>query len=69
MAYRESHSTETALLSGNDVHLNFVRGEATTLVMLDLSVAFDTIDHSILLHRLSTFIGLGGTVLNWLNSF
>ena len=49
-AYKSGHSTETALLSiKNDVHFSLSRGEATVLVLLDLSAAFDTIDHSTLL--------------------
>ena len=48
-AYKMGHSTETALLSiKNEVHLSLARGEPTTLVLLDFSVAFDTIDHSTL---------------------
>ena len=39
------------------------------LVMLDLSAAFDTIDHDILMHRLRTRFGIGGKVFDWLNSF
>ena len=49
-AYKPGHSTKTALLSiKNEVHLTLARGEPTALVLLDLSAAFDTIDHNILL--------------------
>ena len=45
-AYKLGYSTETALLSvKKDVHLALARGEATAVVLLDQSTAFDTIDH------------------------
>ena len=49
-AYKPGHSTEAALLSiKNEVHLSLACGEPMALVLLDLSAAFDTIDHNILL--------------------
>ena len=52
-AYRNHHSTETALLCvTNDIKLARDSKKGTILVMIDLSLAFDTIDHSILLSRL-----------------
>ena len=69
-AYKPGHSTETALLSiKNEVHLSLACGEPTALVLLDLSAAFDTIDHSILLGYLKSWFGLGGTVLKWFASY
>ena len=64
--YKAGHSTETALLSiKNEVHLSLSRGEPTALVLLDLCVAFDTINHSTLLRCLRIWFGVGGSVLKW----
>ena len=62
--YRPGHSTETALLKVvNDLVLAMDEGKLSVLVLLDLSAAFDTIDHDILLHRLQHVFGIQGTVL------
>uniref|UniRef100_A0A803U0C0 Reverse transcriptase domain-containing protein n=1 Tax=Anolis carolinensis TaxID=28377 RepID=A0A803U0C0_ANOCA len=67
--FRPGHSTETALVAlVDDLRRELDRGSVTLLVLLDISAAFDTIDHGILLGRLSG-MGLGGTVLQWLRSF
>lgn len=69
-AYRAHHSTETALLSVmNDLLLACDRGKVSLLSMLDLSAAFDTIDHGILLERLKTTFGVSGSVLGWFESY
>ena len=53
-AYRACHSTETALVRLQNVILRILdQGGAAILVLLDLSAAFDTIDHSILLSRMN----------------
>ena len=69
-AYKAGHSTETALLYiKNEVHLSLSRGESTALVLLDLSAAFDTIDHSTLLGCLQNWFGVSGSVLKWFTSY
>ena len=69
-AYKPGHSTETALLSiKNDIHLSLSRGEATALVLLDLSAVFDTIDHSTLLGCLLDWFSVGGSALKWFSSY
>ncbi|XP_062818981.1 probable RNA-directed DNA polymerase from transposon BS isoform X1 [Anolis carolinensis] len=67
--FRPGHGTETALVAlVDDLRRELDRGSASLLVLLDISAAFDTIDHGILLGRLSG-MGLGGIALQWLRSF
>ena len=69
-AYRKYNSTETALLLTLDNILHSVdQGIFTVLVSLDLSAAFDTIDHSVLLSRLQSSFGIHGTALSWFHSY
>ena len=69
-SYRECHSTETALLRiKNDILMNMNRQHLTLLVLLDLSAAFDTVDHAILLNRLKSDFGISGNVLSWFKSY
>lgn len=69
-AYRRFHSTETALLHTLDkIFTSSDQGTPTILVSLDLSAAFDVIDHSILLNRLQYSFGISGTAFAWLQSY
>ncbi|KAI5102912.1 hypothetical protein C0J45_6493 [Silurus meridionalis] len=68
--FRPHHSTETALVKVvNDLLLASDQGFVSLLVLLDLSAAFDTIDHTILLARLENVVGIKGTALSWLRSY
>ncbi len=61
-----NHSTETALLCiCEDLLADVDRGDGAALLLLDLSAAFDTIDHTILMQRLSSHCGVLGFALDW----
>ena len=60
-AYRQFHSTESAVLVlHNDIICAIDRGEITGLVLLDLSSAFDTVDHTSLLLILESGFSVTG---------
>uniref|UniRef100_A0A4W3I4Y7 Reverse transcriptase domain-containing protein n=1 Tax=Callorhinchus milii TaxID=7868 RepID=A0A4W3I4Y7_CALMI len=68
--FHTAHSTETALVKVTDDILNICdQGSLCLLVLLDLSAAFGTVDHSILKHRLSTLLNLHGPVLAWFDFY
>ena len=69
-AYKPGHSTETALLRvQNDILTNMDNQSVTILVLLDLSAAFDTIDHQVLLDRMENMVGVKGVALDWFSSY
>ena len=69
-AYCPGHSTETALLKVvDDLLLSPNKGNISVLALIDFSSAFDTIDHTILVHRLHTDFGFTDTVLQWFSSY
>ena len=69
-AYKRLHSTETALLKiQNNIAASMDSGKAVALTLLDLSAAFDTIDHTILFNCLRDWFGVDGTVLMWIKSY
>jgi hypothetical protein len=68
--FRARHSTETAVLKVlSDIFTATDRGSIGLLGLLDMSAAFDTVDHEILLLRLESSFGISGTALAWLRSF
>ena len=69
-AYRKHHSTETALIKiQSDILQALESGRVAALVLLDMSAAFDTIDHSILTERLHKSFGISGDALTWMISY
>ena len=68
-AYRTNHSTETTVIDVLDsIITSLDNNNHTQLLLLDLSAAFDTLDHDILKHRLIE-IGIINTALDWMMSF
>ena len=68
--FRANHSTETAILRVlSDIILAVDRGDLAALVLLDLSAAFDTVDHDILLQRLRVTFGISDVAHRWIRSY
>jgi len=69
--YRLSgYSTKTALVwVKNDIMISIDQGKPVILIPLELSAAFDTVDHNVLFSRLKDMFGLSGKVLEWFRSY
>ena len=68
--FKTLHSTESALLRVfNDIFLATDSGHSVILVLLDLTAAFDTVDHDILIARLEQWVGIRGQALAWFRSY
>ncbi len=66
--FRSGHSTETALLSVTEaLRLARAASKSSVLILLDLSAAFDTVNHQILMSILRK-MGISGTALLWFES-
>ena len=70
-AYKCGHSTETALLRVyySAIVTTIGKGNRSFLVLLDLSAAFDTIDHSNLFDILKKYVGITGDALQFIKSY
>ena len=66
-AYRKHFSTETAILNiCNNIWTNMENGKLTSIICLDLSAAFDTVNHSILLEVMRNYFGITDMALDWI---
>ena len=69
-AYKSHHSTETCLVKvQSDILSAIDKKQLSILVLLDLSSAFDTVDHTLLLRRMESRLGIRGKVLQWFKSY
>ena len=69
-AYRENYSCKTAVLRiSNDIQWAFEKQSITSLVAIDLSAAFNTVDHTILLNILNCKFGITYKALKWFDSY
>ncbi|KAL5257842.1 hypothetical protein ACHWQZ_G012699 [Mnemiopsis leidyi] len=68
--YKKNHSCETAVTKiHNDILMMIDKKENVVLLLLDLSAAFDTINHRLLLNKLQRLYGINDVAINWLSSY
>lgn len=68
--FRSRHSTESALFKDhNDIALAVDAKRPVIVVLLDLTVASDAADHTVLLSRLNQYVGITGTACRWFTSY
>ena len=68
--YQHFHSTETLITKiSSDILSNMDKQEVTILVLLDLSAAFDTVNHNKMMEILEKYFGLSGGALGWMQSY
>ena len=69
-AYRPHHSTDTALvLVHNDILKALDRRHGVILILLEMSAAFDTVDHDVLVTHLEQPFGVTGCAIAWIKSY
>ena len=69
-AYTPNHSTKTALVKvTNDILCALDNRQCVYLVLLDLSVVFDTIHHKVFISRFEENYGITGSVAEWMKSY
>ena len=69
-AYRPGYSCEAALVKiMNDLLWSMENQEVTAIMAIDLSAAFDRVDHDILLKALEIIFGIGGNALKWFGTY
>ena len=68
--YKPSHSTETALVKVQiDILTSIDQHGIIILILLNLSAAFDTIDHDVLFSKMESSLGITGPALEWFRSY
>lgn len=69
-SYKKYHSTETAMVRlHSDILTALDENKAVLVICIDLSAAFDTVDHQCLLNRMEKRLGITGTCLKWFKSY